>query len=93
MPNQPEYVTALQNAANAYMQGLQNREAREQRERERAQEIEQQRKNFLLNFQSRQAEAGNVGAARQLDTEFGLTPQIPAGFGALLPKQDQVTNP
>lgn len=93
MPNQPEYVTALQNAANAYMQGLQNREAREQRERERAQEVEQQRQNFLRNFQARQAEAGNVGAARQLDTEFGLTPQVPAGFGALLPKQNQVTNP
>lgn len=92
MPNQPEYVTALQNAANAYMQGLQNREAREQRERERANEAAQQRKNFLLNLQAQQAQMGNVGAARALDTEFGQTPQVPEGFGSLLPK-DQVTNP
>lgn len=88
----PYYITGLENAAQAFMSGLQNREARQRREAELADARAQQKENFLLELSARQAQEGNTQAGKLLDTRLGTAAEVPTGFGALMPK-DQVTNP
>lgn len=78
---EPSHIAALQNAAQAYLQGLQNREQREESAKMR-------REVFLREQAARAAERGDVGLGGQLDVELGLQPQRPTGFGSLLPQTE-----
>lgn len=80
---QPEYLTGLQNAALAYMQGLQERRAREREDSLRREQDERLKQNFLRDLYSRQAQEGDIGSAQRLDEIFGTKPQIPENFGNL----------
>lgn len=83
---EPPHIAALQNAAQAYLQGLQNREQREESAKTR-------REAFLREQAARAAERGDVGLGGQLDVELGLQPQAPADFGSLLPARDTAEIP
>lgn len=94
---QPSYLTAFQNAAQAYLSGLQEKEARDREDSLRREQDERLKQNFLRDMMYQQAREGNAASAKYLDKTMGmestLPDEVPATAGPILSRRGSLSAP